>query len=281
MEFVLEVRPPEGKLFYVRLPGQGSVTIGREPPADIVLPDQFVSREHLQLQFANGLWYMTDTGSSNGTFVNGVRQRRSELNHGDTIYAGRSVLRLSAMVEGKPALRRLPEEPMSFMPWQFRLLTVVEESCNFAVLDGAIGPAVRDLLNLAGVFYQSLYEGEQAVELAPFGPFLVEIKKGTNLLPFLIKTGWGNAWGVYLKASVEFEQVRAHFRRFLLVNTEDGQRLIFRFYDPRVLRIFLPSCDEVQRKEFFGPIQAFLTEGEAEGNAVFFRVDREETHSLR
>lgn len=51
----------------------GAVTIGREPPSQILLPEPGVSRTHLRIQYDHDHWLLTDTGSRNGTFVNGVR----------------------------------------------------------------------------------------------------------------------------------------------------------------------------------------------------------------
>jgi hypothetical protein len=257
------------------------MTIGREAPADIVLLDTFLSRSHFQLHIENGLFGVTDTGSSNGMFVNGVRLNRSELRHGDTIYAGRTVLRLSVLLEGKPALDTLPETPKSFLPWQVDLLTLLEQKCNFVVLDGAISPAVRDLLNLAGVFYQSLYEGEKAAELAPRGPFLVELTRGSILPPFLVKAAWGRSWGIFAVAELSFDEMRKHLRRFLIVDTEAGKRLLFRFYDPRILRTFLPTCDLHQRKEFFGPIQLFVAESEDADSVILLNPVGQEVRRLQ
>ena len=79
MEFVLEVRPPEGAMYYVALPQSGILTVGREAPADIVIRDRFLSRSHFQLQCAEMLHILTDPGSSNGTYVNGMKLRQSVL----------------------------------------------------------------------------------------------------------------------------------------------------------------------------------------------------------
>jgi pSer/pThr/pTyr-binding forkhead associated (FHA) protein len=47
--------------------------IGR-PSGDLVLPfDPAISREHVEIQFANGGFAIEDLGSANGTFVNGQR----------------------------------------------------------------------------------------------------------------------------------------------------------------------------------------------------------------
>src|SRR5579859_4665910 len=45
-------------------------TIGRGPTSTIMLPDNFISSEHTRLWNRNGIWYVQDAGSTNGTFVN-------------------------------------------------------------------------------------------------------------------------------------------------------------------------------------------------------------------
>jgi hypothetical protein len=42
---------------------------------------------------------------------------------------------------------------------------------------------------------------------------------------------------------------------------------VFRFYDPRVLRRFLPLCTSDELRRFFGPIESFLIET-AEADAL-------------
>ena len=162
-------------MFIVSLPQSGILTVGREAPADIVVRDNFLSRSHFQIHCADGLHRITDSGSSNGTLVNGVRLRESQLRPRDEIFAGRTAIRFAPVINGKTILENLPESRGELLPWQRNLIAALEAACVFAVLDGAISPAVRDLLNQAGVFYQSLYEGEQDNELAPFGPYLAEI----------------------------------------------------------------------------------------------------------
>ena len=65
-----------------------------------------------------------------------------------------------------------------------------------------------------------------------------------------------------------FEDCWKHFRKFLIVKTEDGKELYFRFYDPRVLKIFLPTCEKDQMIEFFGPIERFIVEGDNRKDAL-------------
>jgi len=49
------------------------VTIGRADSCDIVLPESSVSTLHARLQRREGVWMITDLGSTNGTLVDGER----------------------------------------------------------------------------------------------------------------------------------------------------------------------------------------------------------------
>ena len=43
--------------------------------------------------------------------------------------------------------------------------------------------------------------------------------------------------------------------KLLWVRDEGQRQLYFRFYDPRVLPVFLPTCDAEQRRQVFGPVE--------------------------
>lgn len=131
----------------------------------------------------------------------------------------------------------------------------------FTILDAARDQGVLELLRQSRVEYQSLYEGAQALVLSEVAPYLVSLSGDFDVLPQLVSTGWGKSWGVFLTSSLPFKTLRRHLRRFLMVDEEQtGGRLYFRFYDPRVLRTFLPTCSPHQKEEFFGEISSFLLE---------------------
>lgn len=52
---------------------KSSVTVGRSPKTDLQIPHDSVSREHCRIDFIKGMFYITDLGSSNGTFIDGQR----------------------------------------------------------------------------------------------------------------------------------------------------------------------------------------------------------------
>ena len=70
-------------------PLEGETTIGREESNTIAMPqDSTASRRHARITAADGAFTIHDEGSSNGTFVNGVRVTEQVLRPGDEIQVG-------------------------------------------------------------------------------------------------------------------------------------------------------------------------------------------------
>jgi len=71
-------------------PLQGDkVTVGRSPEADVFLDDVTVSRDHAVLVWRNGAWWLDDSGSLNGTYVNRRRIDSQRLEDGDELQVGK------------------------------------------------------------------------------------------------------------------------------------------------------------------------------------------------
>jgi hypothetical protein len=65
------------------------MTIGRSPDADVFLDDVTVSRDHAVLVHRGGAWYLDDSGSLNGTYVNRKRIDSHRLDDGDELQVGK------------------------------------------------------------------------------------------------------------------------------------------------------------------------------------------------
>jgi S1-C subfamily serine protease len=82
-----------------------SLTIGRDESNDISLPkDSSASGAHAKIEMMKGQAILTDLGSSNGTFVNGVRISTPViLTHGDKFRIGNTVFHLREGEKPLPA----------------------------------------------------------------------------------------------------------------------------------------------------------------------------------
>ena len=62
------------------------LTIGRTEQNDIYFSNKVVSSKHAILSYRDGKWFIQDTNSTNGTFVNGVRVSTTALSVGDVVF---------------------------------------------------------------------------------------------------------------------------------------------------------------------------------------------------
>ena len=139
-----------------------------------------------------------------------------------------------------------------------------------AVVDGARSSRVLALLRTHHDEHASLFEGLQGEVLAPHGPYLVRFAPDSGLLAAWLAEGWGRSWGIFVHTTTSFRHLRRHFRRLLMVETEAGKRLYFRFYDPRVLRAVLPLLTPRQNAQVFAEVDALVCEGESPADVLRF-----------
>ena len=72
--------------------GDAPVVIGRSRDCTITIDDPNISRRHAEILHEDGAYWISDLGSTNGLEVNGRRERRARLKHGDRIVIGRTDL---------------------------------------------------------------------------------------------------------------------------------------------------------------------------------------------
>ena len=136
-----------------------------------------------------------------------------------------------------------------------------EQDANvFAVLDGASVTGLLDKLYAMSPNFCCLFRGELQPDMAEVAPYLVQVEQGAGFTNWIIGQGWGNHWGIFVATEADFRRMRTHFRSFLIVYDETGRPLRFRYYDPRVLRTFLPTCTTEELTTVFGPITSYIAE---------------------
>jgi ABC-2 type transport system ATP-binding protein len=88
----------EGQEAGREFPVSGTVLVGRDPSADVVLADSEISSRHASFMPLDGGIAVEDLGSTNGTFVNGNRVTGShQLQAGDRIRIGATVVEVRAV----------------------------------------------------------------------------------------------------------------------------------------------------------------------------------------
>ncbi len=142
----------------------------------------------------------------------------------------------------------------------------------FAVLDGASIPDLVKSLHEHEPEYCCLYRGELEPDMASVAPYLVRLEPGDKFTELVIQEGWGAHWGIFFRTAATLRALRDHFREFHTVELPDQRTVLFRYYDPRVLRCFLPACTVAELRSFFGPVQSFVLEGESPEEGAIYRL---------
>ncbi|WNG18841.1 DUF4123 domain-containing protein [Cystobacter fuscus] len=239
-----------------------ALRVGRGKTVGVSLPnDAGMSQEHFELSWDGQHCRLRDLGSATGTLLDGQKAATGQVFNKSWIRAGSTDF--SVFIEGfTPPKEPPPPEARDAAQQHLRVLqSLAAEAPLFAILDAARTPRILELLQESVEEYQSLYEGPQGQALAEVAPYLVSLPPQSRLLESLTLEGWMQNWGIYLTCPSPFLELRRHLRKFLMVEAEDNDhRLYFRFYDPRVLRIFLPTCSARQREEFLGPIHTLAFE---------------------
>jgi Nif-specific regulatory protein len=88
-KLIVAAGPSEGMIFPLT---ETEVSLGRELENQIVIPDASVSRRHCSIRREGEFFFLHDSDSRNATFVNGLPIKRHQLNNGDRIRLGDTVL---------------------------------------------------------------------------------------------------------------------------------------------------------------------------------------------
>ena len=150
----------------------------------------------------------------------------------------------------------------------------------WAILDCARDDRIYSTLRTCGLDYLCLYSGRLPSEVEAAAPYLLEVAPTYKFTPKLIEMGWGKSWGIFLRIK-DPSNLRHHLRSFLRVRDESGRNLMFRYYDPRVLRVYLPTCRPDELRTVFGPISSYLVEGEDGKSVSEFEFDGNRLHERR
>jgi serine/threonine protein kinase len=141
--------PDKGTSF--QLPQAGSETLGRSRQHnEICLHDPAIGRVHCEVEIEDGRVILSDFDSETGTFLNGSRITRQQLNHGDIIRIGDTELQFQSIGGppcAAPSSREAPA-PAATLPTGTPAKPAVASTQDLASLSGTtlahfeLGPVV-------------------------------------------------------------------------------------------------------------------------------------------
>ena len=165
--------------------------------------------------------------------------------------------------------RSLPMPPVV----QTRLWQEAGDMPAYVILDGAQNQTLLGALHADHAPpWRCLFTGQLEPDMAVVAPYLVELEHSSAFTRRLMAEGWGQNWGVFLTSQLALPALWRHVRQQVHVYGPDMESLFFRFYDPRVMRNYLPTCPAKQLAEFFGPVDFYIAEAEEPGRAHAWSV---------
>lgn len=249
-----------------------TLRVGRTEQAGFVISqDEHLDGVHFDLSWDGSRCLLRDLGSRAGTLREGEAVREGEVLNGAWLRAGGTDFSIyfehhSPAPAAAGPLDSAREKALGVLSGE------AAQGTLFVILDAGRSERIRGLLAESVDEYRSLHDGVEAVTTADIGPYLVRLEGDSGLLGRLIEEGWGHSWGVYFTSKAAFRDVRAHLQQLFFVKIKEDDRILqFRFYDPRVLRVFLPTCTVRQESEIYKEIERFVCEGEVRDVLSFSR----------
>jgi len=124
---------------------QDVITIGRKPDNNIMIDNQAVSGHHAKIIKDGNSFFIEDTQSLNGTYVNGQKIFKSELYNGDAVLVGLHTLEVISDRVREPADARIAtlrgrsmDETMVITPQDQKNLLAATDKSNPDVLGGFV-----------------------------------------------------------------------------------------------------------------------------------------------
>jgi len=159
---------------------------------------------------------------------------------------------------------------ISFEEFAVLLRTAASIEKNvYAIFDAAADDSIYPLLIKSDWEYRCLFksgvhfEGKSMSEpLASTAPYLVKLNAEKMQVERLINERIGKHQFIILKSGALTKELADHCSNMLRVMDEDGKVIGFRYYDPRILRVYIPTCTEEEKTLFFGPVETFWVESD-------------------
>lgn len=130
---------------------------------------------------------------------------------------------------------------------------------RYAVIDSAQRPHFNERLGRLGIRYCSLFDGQAESSLTDIAPLLVEYANdasGSELSGEIERLGVAKPAVSLLASPLSLQDLALHFRAFHLIKVPEkgGREMLLRWYDTRILPVWLDLLTTAQQKAFLAGI---------------------------
>lgn len=243
--------------------GPGQVcTVGRAFGADLFLPpDDLLEPLHLMVKNEDEKVFLEKL--SGDVFVNNQPFGKGEIVHGDSIFAGKTLFRLT-MEGGKPFKETVLDKLIAHLSGIKKLGLLIDEN-----LDRSILPILQE----RKATFRQLKKTE-GFEALTANPLLVRMNGKPRLLEILVRSFWGKGLLVFFEPKADLTKTTGYFQ-FLLAKTQIKPGADLRFYDARVLRVALSEADPQSAGYLFGAAEKFFVESQLPSHLFEFAFENE------
>lgn len=111
------------------------------------------------------------------------------------------------------------------------------------------------LIQLAGnTPSQLLYQRTAYASLEHLGPMLLPVSLNSPLAHTFFQE-WSTAAGIWLESDAKAREVLAHLRSLLHARVAGDTTVLFRYYDPRIMALWLADLPPGERDRLMGPVR--------------------------
>lgn len=149
----------------------------------------------------------------------------------------------------------------------YNLRGAVRSGRMFIMLDAAGVDDLSGQLIRAGMMFETLFDGEDALFLSGEAPYLVQVTaKDALAIKRVIQSTRQRHAGFAMLSNVSIDTLRRHWKTWLTANINEGVDMaLFRFYDARILVAFLGTLSSTELAAFTGPTERLIV---AQANEV-------------
>ncbi len=127
-----------------------------------------------------------------------------------------------------------------------------KDSKTYALMDCALDSTIYPTIQASGCPVACLYADDWQKNFGDIAPHLVELTPSAKFSTELLGWDWYGNWGYFVQSQETLDQLSAAFAPLATVKMPDGATSFFRYFDPRVIRVFLAQADSAGLTAIFG-----------------------------